>query len=894
MGVGKQLQARLAGNGRPEYTPPPFQLLGISINSPYVLVARNLRARWVRTVLTVLGILVGVAAIVAVNATNTSTIQAISSFFDEAAGQSDLVVETAVAGDRFAQSTLSAIARLPQVVAAAPSVVGVTVPADEAGQWTEQFAAGGVAVAGTSFWLMGRDPAIDSQVHEYELVDGRLLTPDESAYNILLVDEYAEEKGIEVGEDFAIITPENGITNMRVVGLIAKQGIGVANDGVLGIAPLAVVQELFGAAGEVDQIEVVIEDEIANDADALESVRQQLQARLGSDLSVQPPAAKGEVVAGSIETYQQGLNFFSAVSLFVGSFLIYNAFAMTVVERTREIGMMRAVGTSRRQMLTMVLLEALFLGILGSLIGVWAGMLLARMLIFSASGFTGQAITQVTANPQNLLISFLVGVVVTVGAAFVPALQAARVSPLQALRVQGFSNEQRWVSLGWKFGPLTVTAALLMLYYVPFRADIVFYIGSGAIVLLLLGATLCIPLFVPVVERGIRPLIILIFGNEGRLGSSNVNRAKGRTTLTVAALMVGISMAVGINGLTASFEADLERWIETALGGDLFVRSPMMMKPDVESRLLALDGVTAVTRSRAVSTRLITQNGEDEFAFFIAIDPATFLDVRGFRVQEGPSEEEIIARMAEGGALVISSDSANRYGIEVGDTVWLETKRGKQPFEIAAIVLDFSGGEILNVTGSWGDLRQYFGIRDVENYALTLAPGASLEAVTQQIEQVVGAGSQLTVESKSEFADKIRAVSREAFTLFDVLVLIGLVVAALGVINTMLMNVMERTREIGGLRSLGMSRRQVQRMILAEAATIGVIGSLFGMFFGAVLTDVFLIGLQQMGSFVIEGQLPLSAMAFSFFAGLLVALVAAWYPGVRASRVNIIEAIKHE
>lgn len=850
--------------------------------------------RWVRTVLTTLGIVVGVAAIVAVNATNTSTLNSIGRFFDETSGRSDLVVESAVSGESFDEGTLNVVRRFPEVEVAAPVVVGVTIAADERDEWQQQYGAGGAIIPGTNFWLLGRDPEIDPQVHEYELTDGRLLRPDETGYNLLLVDEYAEEKGIELGEDFAVATPSQGVAELRVVGLIAKEGIGLTNEGVIGITPLNVAQELFARSGQVDQIELVIDQSIADSSDALAALREKIEAQLGREFDVAYPASRGELVTDSLQTYQQGLNFFSVITLFVGSFLIYNAFAMTVVERTREIGMLRAVGATRRQVIKLVMAEAGLLGVWGSLLGVGFGMLLARGLVGSVSRFSGQPIEQVTATTATVGQAVLVGVLVTLAAAFVPALQAARISPLQALRVQAHVDEGRWFAVGLKFGPLTVLAALLILYYVPFRREIAFLVGSNAIFVLLLGATLCIPILARPLERIIRPFIIFVFGNEGRLGSSNINRAQGRTTLTVAALMVGISMVVGINGLTTSFEADIGEWIDTSLAGDLFVQSPLHMRPDVESRLLALDEVVAVTKSRYVASRMLRSSGDDEFTLFTAVDPATYLTVRGLRVQEGPAPAEAMRQLAQGDAVLVGADVANKFSLGVGDFVTLETKRGRHAFRVVAVVIDFGAGETTTVTGSWKDLRRYFGINDVSSFAVRMENGVSLSAVAEKIENDIGRGQNLTVESKQEFEEKIRQLSAEAFSLFDVLGLIGLVVAALGVINTMMMNVLERTRELGGLRSLGMSRKQVRRMILSEAAAMGLIGATFGVGFGAVLTDVFVIGLRSMGDFVLTSHTPYLAMAYSFLVAFVVALTAAWYPAVRASQVNIVAAIKHE
>ena len=702
------------------------------------MVLRNLRARWVRTVLTAAGIVVGVAAMVAVNATNNSTLNSINRFFDEAAGQSDLVVETAASGERFAEAALSTVRRFPGVVEAAPGIVGITIPADEADGWEEQYGAGGNIVPGTNFWLMGRDMAADAAVHTYSLVDGRLLQPNETAYNMMLVETYAEEKGIEVGEDFAILTPASGVVELRVIGLITKEEIGISNEGVLGITSVAVVQELFGANGEVDQIELIVDEAISANAADLDQFSSDLAARLGDEFSVKRPASRGESVTDSLASYQQGLNFFSVVSLFVGSFLIYNAFAMTVVERTREIGMLRAIGTTQRQVIKIVLTEALLLGIAGSVAGVGFGLLLARGLVVTMGNFAGQTVNEVTSTPQSMLVSVLVGIVVTLLAALVPALQAARISPLQALRAQGNVDERRWLTMGLKFGPLTVVAAILVLYQVPFRQSVAFYIGSGMIFVLLLGATLCIPVLANSLEWVIRPFTRFIFGNEGRLGSSNINRARGRTALTVAALMVGISMVVGINGLTNSFEQDIEQWMDSALGGDLFVRSPLPMQPDLETRLLALPEVTAVTASRIVASRLLTNAGDDEFALFVAIDPESYLTVRGLRIQEGPDPDEIMRRLQEGGVVYVGADVANKFDLAIGDSITMETRRGRRDFEIIAIVLDFGAGETPSVTGSLAELRRYFGVNDVSSFSVKLAEGAEVTAVANTIETQLG------------------------------------------------------------------------------------------------------------------------------------------------------------
>lgn len=876
----------------PTHSSSLFRLSGFSASMPLLLALRNMSTRWVRTVLTTLGIVVGVSAMVAVSVTNASTLNSINLFFDEAAGQSDLLISSEGSGE-FNEGYAQKVRRFAGVKAIAPAYVGVTILAEEAKDWEVQFGAGGMILPGTMFWLMGIDPELDPLVHNYQLVAGRLLQPGEEGYQVVLVNSYAADKQLELGEDLAVMTP-SGMAELRIVGLIAKEGIGVANEGAIGFSPLPAVQELFQKSATINQLELVVEEGIAGNKDALEQLRTDLAEELGTEVEVKYPASRGQLVASSLQNYQLGLGFFGVVSLFVGSFLIYNAFAMTVVERTREIGMMRAVGTTRRQVIGLVLSEASILGVIGSLVGVVGGLLLARGLIVFMAKFTGQTIEMATANSSDLVKAVVVGVLVTLAAATVPAFQASHISPLQALRIKGTIDESQWLRIAWKFGPLTVLVSLLILYQIPFRKEVAYAIGTNSIFLLLLGATLCIPLVAELLEYLFRPIVLGIFGNEGKLGSSNVNRAKGRSTLTIAALMVGISMVVGVNGLTKSFQHDIESWVTTAIGGDLYVRSAIEMGIELEGRLRAVEGVAAVTRAQYVSTRVVVNGSEDETAIFAALDPETYLDVAGIQIEQGPSPEEAIEQLAQGQGLLVSAALADSLDLQLGEWLTLDTKRGLQKFRVIAIVVEFTGGDIPTVTGSWADLRRYFGVNSVDRYTVALEPGASLAQVSERVKNGVGKGQNLTVESQAEFRDKVLSVSSQAFALFDVLGLIGLVIAGLGVVNTMLMNVLERTRELGGLRSLGMTQQQVRRMILAEATMMGLVGAVFGVAFGVVLLGVFIAGLRQMGGFALQAQTPTEAMIAGFVIALVLAVGAAWYPAVRAGKVNIITAIKNE
>jgi len=502
---------------------------------------------------------------------------------------------------------------------------------------------------------------------------------------------------------------------------------------------------------------------------------------------------------------------------------------------------------------------------------------------------------------SGLAQSLAVGGVVTLGSALLPAVHAARTSPLEALRVIGDSATPRPRLTSWLAGVALIFVAWASLYYVPWRPEVGFSVGSTAILLLLLGATFTVPLVVGLSERLARPLAVAAFGNEGMLGSGNVQRSPGRTSLTVAALLVGIAMVIANSSLAAAFIHDLTAWVETALGGDLYVRAPVPMREQFERQLAALPGVAGVTKIRyfqvkvapSAARRAPESPGADTI-IFAGIDPDTYRAVGEFQFAASQGDPDANwARFREGEALFISTVVADRYQVEQGDTLRLITRRGERDFYVAAVAIDFTGQGFI-VTGSWNDMRRWFSKSDVDRFTLSVAPGYTTDQVRRTIEDKYKASRNVSVETTQEFKEKILDLSEQSFRLFDVLGLIGLIVAALGVINTLMMNVIERQREIGSLRSLGLTRWQTTKMVLAEAGTLGMIGGAFGLGFGYVLSQVFVTALNALSGY----DLQYIFAANTFIAGALLALVvsqmAATYPAWKAAGVNIVEAVKHE
>jgi putative ABC transport system permease protein len=866
------------------------------LSSFHALALRNLRSRPIRTVLTALGIMLGVAVVLAVSITNDSTLASIRHIFDEAAGRADLVVISSGAiGESFTDGALSRVRRLPGVQLALPVVSGRTLLASDADKWGLEFSVGGTRTA-NDLLLFGIDPARDRQVRDYDLVAGSFLPAELDSYSVLLVRDYAEDKKLSLGKDITILSAA-GQEKLRVVGLIAKSGPGLQNNGAVAIVPLKTAQILLDKYGELTQIDVLAAPDIAVSPQKLEVLKETLTNALGDGYQVIYPAARGQIVARMLASYHTGLSFFSAVALFVGAFLIYNTFTMTIVERTRAIGMLRVLGATRQQVVLLVLIEAGILGILGSLAGIGFGILLAQGLSRSVATVTNTEIRALHIPPDGLAWSLLIGVGVTLASALLPAWRARNISPLEALRSYARPLGAPLGRASWLWGCLLILLAYLALYRIPFRPEVQVPIGMVSVFVLLLGATLVVPITIGPAEWVLRRVMRTFYGSAGQLGAANIRRAWARTALTVGTLMVGIAMIIGIQTMTYSFELDINHWVQTAIGGDLYVRSPLPMREEFGTRLLsdpAVAEISPITYYHVRPARQKNPGAPSDTILFVGIDPQTYGRIASFVFEDAHQETpQALAELAMGGRLLVSVTVADRYGLQVGDMLELETRRGVVRFQVIGIVVDFSSqGYVVN--GSRADLARYFGERTVDQFIVRLKPGHDPRVEAKRLEDHYGKSRHIAVETAADFRAKVTRLAAQAFALFDVLGLTGVVIAALGVINTLLMNVFERQREIGGLRSLGMTRSQVARMILAESGAMGIIGGLFGMFFGLFLARVFLLGVQEIGGYTVSYHLPPQALWGGWAIALIVSQLAALYPAWKAAQVRIVEAIQHE
>ncbi len=875
---------------------------------------RNLTSRKLRTLLTTLGVLLGVSVIVAIQVTNQSTIESLRRVFDRAAGSASLLVlpstQNESRGNSPSQnqsaSTTSAISpysikadllpiikSVAGVSIAAPSIQARTLLADEVQDWKISLNLNGVA-SGNFFLLYGIDPILDPKVRVYELTQGNFPRPDR--YEIVIPQKYAEDKHLRVGNTLLLLSP-HGVMRLKICGLLADQGVALINNGVVGFVPVKVVQDQFGYIGKFDEIAITVPKQISDRPAQLEQLKNTLQQRIGKQGDVVYPETRGEVVGQMLATYQLGLSLFAIIALIVGVYLVYNTFSMTVTERIRDIGMLRAIGMSRKQIYLTILFEALIISFIGSTFGIPLGVILAKGLL----RMTGSLITSndvaITITWQTFSEAVSVGIGVALLAALQPAWKAANISPIDALRIRASSNQVVRPVI-WISGLGMICIGFALIYGVTWPESWVFTIGSITVLMIFSGATLTIVWVIQYLEIFTRIFARKLYGNEGEIGSANIQRSLSRTALTVASLMVALTMIISITSVSNSFKKDISAWIDSALGGDLYVRSAVTMRESFGEKLKSIPGVAVVTPTRILSVRadpqsLPTRNQQNEF-YFNAIDPESFRKIADLEfVSDQGNAEDNWAQFRKGNAIFISNVMADRYHLKQGDKLILLTHRGKHSFTIAGVVLDFTGQRGV-IYGTYQDLHAYFAEQGVDRFTLKVVEGYSIKQVANTIEERYQKRNYISLQTTQDFKQSILDLVERSFHLFDVLGLIGVIIGGLGVINTMTMNVIERQREIGGLRSIGMTRHQVMRMILAEALAHGIMGGIYGLTFGFLIAKVLILGMNLMIGYNLRYRFIFQPYIIGLILALVVTQIAAIAPARRAARVNIIDAIKHE
>ncbi len=715
-----------------------------------------------------------------------------------------------------------------------------------------------------------------------ELRAGRGPTSDdEIAVNATV----AEAAKIKLGDRVGVLTlePKRDFTLVGIWGYSGgRDSLGGAQE-VAFTEPVA-QQLMLGETGVFNNITVRADDGV--DPAAL---RDAIAAKLGDGYVVKTGGQLSEEASSGLK---EGLSFFNnvllgfaAVALFVGVFLILNTFSIIVAQRTRELALMRAVGASRRQMIGSMLVEAVVIGLLASVFGLGAGIGVGALLAYVFGQVAGDLGLAGVGVPMAAVISaIVVGLLVTVVAAILPAVRASRIPPMAAL--QDVATPDRPLTRISVTGGIVgaVGAVLLALGLTENVGDNTLVAILGGVLVSFIGVALLTPLL----SRPVVSLLGALFSWSvpGKLGRLNSGRNPRRTAITAAALMVGIALVTGVTVILDSAKSSLSERANDAIKAELMISGVQSGPRPPSFDKAVLDQAADVPGVRAVAGLYTDQavvEGERTFVGATNSLPA-LRDVFQMKATAG-SVDTLGANQ-----LVVDEDTAADRGLSVGSTLTVQPSRGEPTtYTVTGIYgkVDLFGGFVLPAAAAAD-----FTVPQPTMAALQLAPGTAVDQVLPQVEALLADSPEVSVADRQAYIDEQTGQLDVILTMIQVLLALAILIAVLGIINTLALSVLERTRELGLLRAIGLGRAQTMRMITVEAVVISVFGALLGVAVGTGLGAATVEALKEEG--ITTLVLPWSQMGLFVGLAALIGVVAAVLPAIRAARLNVLGAIAHD
>ena len=837
---------------------------------------RGLVARRLRTGLTIIGVALGVAVVAGTLLANQAASEAVERAAAQLMGRAELRVR-AFDPIGFSPRAVTTLRQIPGVLGAAAvaerrlTISTLPDPNDE-----QIF---------SLLLVIGVDADDEASVRTYDLEKGAFLGPD-SPVDALVSAAWAREHGLGLGDQLILTGHREDVPPVRIVGLLGDLGIGALSQGNVLVMHRSTLNTAFEVPAPVTHVDLVLAP------DRVEDVQNALDRDLGEPFIVET-AADAARQLGRAQAGFAGISFvFGLIALLVGAFLVANTLAMTVTERTREIGLLRAAGATRGQVRGLFLRQGIVIGLIGSVLGTVLGVGFAGLAIGFLQSTRAVLVTGLPLNPFALGLALLMGLAVTAAAATIPAIAASRVSPLDALRSSRQPGRSLWARLRW----IVVLEALVLVIgaalYPLDRGEFSPAAVVGALAILIAGTGATALLLQPLARVVGRPFE-WFFGAEGMLGRANLGRDRARTGLTVGALIVALASVVALGTITESARATADRWVGSILPGGYAIRLGLPVEVDaLRADFEATAGAAAA--SPIVEFPAVVRQGEApaQEASLAGIDPNVF-EATGSLIFVHGDRAAAFRALRNGGAVLLPEPAAGE-NVGVGSTVWLSLPgEPEQAFMVAGVIAytlparSADGAILLSLT----DAAERFGATRSSLWTFVpqagITEGAFQSAVAAKAKSYAGEA----ITARELASDLGRSIDR-LIGLFDVLALLAVMIAALGVLNTLAVGVVERAREIAILRSHGMTIGQVQAMVVSEAAIMGAVGGIAAVATGLLIAWT-IVGGSTPRDFGAGLALPFPLLISVVLIGIGVASLAGLYPARLAARTPITRSIQH-
>jgi putative ABC transport system permease protein len=848
---------------------------------------KGLWGRKLRTLLTALAIVLGVSMISGTYVLTDTITAAFTTIVDHSFQNSDAVISGKVAFKNdnsntaevpaFPASVLTKVRQLPDVAAAAG---GIEDQAKLLGRDGKVISTGGGGSIAASV-----DPQNDGRFNPLKLVSGRWPV---GSGQIAIDKHTADTKQFAVGDTIGVAA-DQGTRRFEISGIATYAESSSIGSATIAIFDVPTAQKLFAKVGKFDGIQLAAKNGVTPEK-LVSEIRPLLPATAKVKTSAAQTAEAIDDVNGSLGIVQKFLLGFAGIALFVGAFVIANTLSITIAQRVREFATLRTIGGSRRQVLRAVMLEAFVVGAIASLVGLFFGLGIAKGLnaLFVAIGVEFPKGDTVFAT-RTIIVSLTVGIVVTLLASLRPAIKATRVPPIAAVR-EGAALPVTRLS---RFGPIaslvTLALGILLLVYGIFAGGLptasrLLALGFGTLILFV-GVSLN-------AKRAVRPLASVLGwpgarfgGTAGTLARENAMRNPSRTAATASALMIGLALITFVAILGAGLRASFGDAVDKLFVADYAVTAENGFDPFTKQAGAAVTlapGVTAVSPIRGGDARIFGDNTQVS-----AVQPNLAKTVR----IEWTQGSNVPAQLGKDGAFV-SKDYAKKHHLKLGSPIAVTTPTAQVlHLQLKGVFDPPKGGSPFgDVTMSAATFDAHYSApRDL--MTLVNIRGGVTDANTARLEKALNAFPDAKIQTASQFKktqeDDINLTLNVLYGLLGLSVLISI----FGVVNTLVLSVFERTRELGMLRAVGMTRRQVRRMIRFEGIITSMIGGTLGIVVGVFLAVLTTQALSDQG---IVLAIPWGTMAVFIFGITVVGLLASVLPARRASRLNILKALQYE
>jgi putative ABC transport system permease protein len=854
---------------------------------------RHLRMKPVRTILTALGVSFGVALYIAIEIINRSTLTSFRESIDAVAGKATLSVSAGDAG--FPEGLLDKISHTAGVKHTAPMIE------------TRAYFAGDKS--NDSLMVFGVDLLKEQSVRTYKTTDEQVIADPLVFLNqpdsIILTHTFAEAHHLQMDSKFTLATAR-GSKTFTVRGLLSPEGPAKAYGGGMALMDIDGAQLTFGKEGKFDRVDVVTE----KDAD-VDKVATAIEGALGHGFTVERPETQSQNMERMVKTYQAMLTLFSTLALLVGVFLVTNSISIAVAERRREIGTLRALGASRKGILALFLSEALAMGAVGSLAGVWFGRKLAQVMVgmvtFSMEGqFLMKMETPVLQfKSSDFGQAVWIGAIVALIAASWPSLRATLIQPLDAMRKHEGSIPRSAFNI-MRHAPM-IGAAMLIYYAISVTTQftaglrIAGWLDQGAA---MIGAALVGPTIVVALVRLTAPFAIPLGGPVTRLADDNLLRNPQRTGSNVISLMVGLILVIMIATVNVSSKNTILDWFGRMFQSDLVVSSAgkvisfetQPLREDIGRELSEVPGVRRGPERGAYGMRFVhLKYGDKQLGVKAYDDPDPVFNYSSLvSIDRDPVSAGRDLFHSADPTVMISRNFVLNFHNKTGDHLELDTPTGRVSFRIVGVMEDYASPVgVLYMNRVM--YKKFWQDPLVNVFSISIEKGASLEAVRKEIDHRFGMTKNLTTTSTREFHKEMSDIVDQTFAYTDAIKLAALLVGLLGLFNTFLISVMERTRELGMLRAVGMSRSQMRKMVLTEALIQGSFGAVAAALLGTAISYLWIQGtFAKVLGWIVSFHFPWWGVVSTIFTGVVVALLAGIFPAYRASHLEIREALEYE